>query len=87
MTEEQIIEMFRQHAGTIALEASGPMLSNVIHELAQMLADSRGRLPKETFEALVRIGGVLYREGESQFHARSDVEAIMKDAHKNNPPH
>lgn len=78
MTQEQVIEMFRQHAETIALEAQGPMLTSVIRELAQLLADSRGRVPKETFEALVRIGGVLYREGSSQYRAKSDVEAIMK---------
>lgn len=78
MSPEDVIEMFRKHAGVIALEESGPMLSGVIHELAELLADSRGRLPKEAFEALVKIGGVLYREGESQFCARSDVNAIMK---------
>lgn len=78
MTPEQVIEMFRQHATTIALEAQGPMLAHVIQDLAQLLADSRGRLPKETFEALVRIGGVLYREGNSQYQAKSDVDAIMK---------
>lgn len=82
MTSEQIIELFRQHAGTIALEAQGPMVSNVINELAQLLANSRGTLPKETFESLVRIGGVLYREGNSQYHAKSDVDAIMKKSSK-----
>ncbi|HEY0846454.1 MAG TPA: hypothetical protein VGE12_13880 [Noviherbaspirillum sp.] len=80
MTQEQVIEMFRQHAGKIALEAQGTMLGNVIQDLARLLADSRGRLPKEAFEALIRIGGVLYREGSSQFHARSDVDDIMKSS-------
>jgi len=78
MTPEDVIEMFRQHAATSALEDRGPMLASVIHELAQLLADSRGRLPKETFDTLVRLGGLLYREGNSQFHAKSDVDAIMK---------
>ncbi|RZI44180.1 hypothetical protein EGT07_01765 [Herbaspirillum sp. HC18] len=78
MTSEYVIEMFRQHAGTIALEESGPMLANVIEELARLLAESHERLPEETFESLVRIGGVLYREGSSQFRAKSDVDAIMK---------
>ncbi len=78
MTSEHIIELFRQHARTIPLEAQGSMLNNVIQELALLLADSRGRLPKETFETLVRIGGKLYREGDSQYHAKSDVDAIMK---------
>jgi len=78
MTSEHIIELFRQHAGTIALEAQGPMLSNVINDLAQLLANLHGMLPKETFESLVRIGGVLYREGNSQYRAKSDIDAIMK---------
>jgi hypothetical protein len=78
MTPERVIEMFRQHAETIALEAPGPMLANVIQELAALLADSRGRLSKETFETLVQIGGVLYREGNSQYRAKSDVDAIMR---------
>jgi hypothetical protein len=78
MTAEHIIELFRQHAGTIALEAQQPMLSNVINDLAQLLANSHEILPKETFESLVRIGGVLYREGKSQYRAKSDIDAIMK---------
>lgn len=82
MTPEHVIDMFRQHARTIALEPPGPMLSNVIQELAQLLADSRGRLPKETFETLVRVGGVLYREGNSQFCATSEVDGIMKKSSK-----
>jgi len=55
-----------------------PMLGNVINDLAQLLANSHGMLPKETFESLVRIGGVLYREGNSQHRAKSDIDAIMK---------
>lgn len=78
MTPERVTEMFRQHAGTIALEESGPMLASVIDELARLLADLHDRLPQETFESLVKIGGVLYREGGSQSRAKSDVDAIMK---------
>lgn len=82
MSPDDVIKMFRKHAGEIPLEAPGTMLANVIQELAGLLADSRGRLPKETFEALIRIGGVLYREGESQFLARTDVDSIMKTSSK-----
>ncbi|OWW18234.1 hypothetical protein [Noviherbaspirillum denitrificans] len=78
MTLERVSEMFRQHAGTIALEESGTMIAIVIEELARLLADSHGRLPDETFESLVRIGGMLYREGSSQHRAKADVDAIMK---------
>lgn len=82
MNPDHVIEMFRQHAGKIALQSPGPMLGHVIRDLAELLASSRGRLPKETFEELVRIGGVLYREGNSQYQARSDVDAIMKKTNK-----
>lgn len=78
MTAERVLEMFRQHARTITLEESGPMLAGVIEELARLLAESHDSLPKETFESLMRIGGVLYREGSSQSRAKSDVDAIME---------
>lgn len=55
-----------------------PKPNSVVLELAQLLADSRGRLSKENFETLVRIGGVLYKEGLDQFVARSDIADIMK---------
>lgn len=78
MTSDQIVDLFRQHAETIALEAQGPMLAHAIQELAQLLAVSHGTLPKTTFETLLRIGGELYREGNSQYRAKSDIDAIMK---------
>jgi hypothetical protein len=73
--------MFREHAGKMQTEL--PTLNAVILELAQLLADSRGRLSKENFEMLVRIGGALYKEGHSQFHGKSDVDAIMKRSAEN----
>ncbi|OWW19331.1 hypothetical protein [Noviherbaspirillum denitrificans] len=78
MTPDRVVGLFRQHAGTIALEEAGPMLSNVIEELARLLSESHDNLPEETFERLIRIGGVLYREGNSQYQAKSDVDAIMR---------
>lgn len=82
MTTEHVIEMFRQHAETIALEESVPMLASVINELARLLVDSRDKLPGETFESLVRIGGMLYREGSSQSRAKTEVDAIMEKSSK-----
>ncbi|HYD95328.1 MAG TPA: hypothetical protein VEC01_08380 [Noviherbaspirillum sp.] len=76
MTQDEILEMFRQQSESMPPES--PIATSIILELAQMLADSRGRLSKENFETLVRIGGVLYKEGRSQFDARSDVAEIMK---------
>jgi hypothetical protein len=76
MTQEEILDMFRQQA--VSMSHAFPRSNSVILELAQLLADSRGRLSKENFETLVRIGGVLYKEGIDQFDARSDIAAIMK---------
>jgi hypothetical protein len=82
MTHDDILELFRQHATTLGAEAQAPMLNSIIIELAQLLAESRGKLTKETFDTLVHIGGVLYRAGDGQFQARSDVDAIMKHSLK-----
>ncbi|NEX61796.1 hypothetical protein [Noviherbaspirillum galbum] len=82
MTQEEIIELFRQKANTLEYEAQSSMFQHTILELAQLLAESRGRLSKENFETLLRIGGVLYKEGNSQFQARSDVHKIMQDSKK-----
>jgi prefoldin subunit 5 len=76
MTQDEILGMFREQAGKVQAEL--PTLNAVILESAQLLADSRGKLSKENFETLVRIGGALYKEGYSQFHGKSDVDAIMK---------
>ena len=82
MTQDEILEMFRQHASSLANEAQAPMLSGAISKLAHLLAESRGRLSKENFDTLVRIGGILYSEGNTRFQARSDVDAIMKQSLK-----
>lgn len=76
MTQDEILDMFRQQSANMSEVFPRP--NSVILELAQLLADSRGRLSKENFETLVRIGGVLYKEGLDQFDARSDVANIMK---------
>lgn len=84
MTQDEIVSMFRQHAASLPPESLS--LNSVILELAQLLADSRGRLSKENFETLVRIGGVLYKEGNSRFQACSDVNDIMKKSAENRKP-
>ena len=81
MTQEEILSMFRAEANRMPLEL--PVANEIILELAQLLAESRERLSKETFETLVHIGGVLYKEGRSQFDARADVAAIMKQSVEN----
>lgn len=76
MTQDEILDMFRRQADEMPVESSS--INITILELAQLLADSRGRLSKENFETLVRIGATLYKKGRDQSDARSDVAVIMK---------
>jgi hypothetical protein len=81
MNQDEILAMFRQQADMMDKERSGR--NDLILKLAQLLADSRGTLSKENFETLLHIGAVLYKEGRSQFQARSDVNAIMSRSVEN----
>ena len=81
MTQEEILMLFRQQATELPSDASS--LGAATLELAGLLADSRGRLSKENFEALVRIGGVLYKNGHDQYRGKHDVDTIMKHSHRN----
>ncbi|HEV2612946.1 MAG TPA: hypothetical protein VGU61_21990 [Noviherbaspirillum sp.] len=81
MTQEEVLATFRQLASDVETELPGR--NEVILELAQLLADSRGRLSKENFEALVRIGSALYKDGHTQFKGKSDVDTIMRRSSEN----
>lgn len=75
MKQEEILQMFRDGAGNL-----GPIKDSqrdIILTLADLLANSRGRLSKEDFEALVGIGSVLYQEGLAQYNARREMDSIM----------
>lgn len=80
MTQDEILDMFRTRAHE--LESDSSAQSSAILDLAQLLADSRGRLPKENFETLVRIGAVLYKQGHDKFLGKQDVDVIMKKSLK-----
>jgi len=75
MNSEEILAMFRKQASI--MDRDSPEQNDLILELAELLADSRGRLSKENFSTLVGIGAGLYKERHSQYQARSDVNAIM----------
>ncbi|WP_194727400.1 hypothetical protein [Noviherbaspirillum malthae] len=79
MTQDEILSMFRTQAQH--LEADSSALTTAILNLAQLLADSRGRLSKENFETLVLIGGALYKHGHNQFLGKQDVDDIMRISH------
>lgn len=76
MTQDEILDMFKRQADEMPAES--PSINITILELAQLLADLRGRLSKESFDTLVHIGATLYKEGRNQSDARSDVAVIMK---------
>jgi hypothetical protein len=76
MTQDDVLELFREQATILGqVQASQ---SDIILRLAQLLADSKGRLSKENFEELVQIGAVMYQEGLGQFRARAEVATTMK---------
>lgn len=83
MTQDEILLLFRDQSKEV--QTAWLTLNGVMMELAELLASSRGRLSKENFEMLVRLGGILYKNGHSQFHARSDVAAIMKRSVESRP--
>lgn len=78
MNQQDVLNMFRQEAESIdqVEESQG----DIINKLAQLLAESRGRLSKENFEDLVHIGAVMYKEGLGKHRARAEVAATMKDS-------
>ncbi len=81
MTQDEVLDMFQSKADRMPLEL--PASEAIILELAQLLAESQGRLSKETFETLLHIGGALYKEGRILFDARADVAAVMKKSAEN----
>lgn len=76
MTQEDVLKLFRERAAALGQVQSSQ--SDIILRLAQLLADSRGRLSKENFEELVHIGAVMYQEGLGQYMARAEVTATME---------
>jgi hypothetical protein len=76
MEQKDVLELFREQAATFGQLQSSQ--SDIILRLAQLLADSKGRLPKEIFEELVHIGAVMYQEGLGQYRARTEVAETMK---------
>ena len=78
MTADEILKLFREEA--TLLERTPENQNDLILRLAQLLSDSKGRLPKENFEELVHIGAVLYQKGLGQYNARADVAEIMRNS-------
>jgi hypothetical protein len=77
MTEDDVVQLFRKSAETLVNDYPA---CDTIMQLAKLLSESKGRMSKDHFEALVHIGAILYKQGLSEFRARSEVAATMKDS-------
>lgn len=75
MNADLILQQFRERAAGMEDHTS---YQEMVNELATLLAESRGRLPKEHFETLIKVGAALYKAGLSQYSARGDVAEIMR---------
>lgn len=78
MNQQDVLELFRKEARSLG--AVQESQNEIINRLAQLLADSKGRLSKENFDALVHIGAVMYQEGLGKYRAKSEVAATMKES-------
>ena len=78
MNQDDVLKLFRKEAASIEMVEESQ--SEIINRLAQLLADSRGRLSKENFDDLVHIGAVMYKEGLGKHRARTEVAATMKES-------
>lgn len=79
MTKEDILDLFRQRAAMLGEVKDSQ--HDIIMDLAQLLAESRGKLSKENFEMLVHIGAVMYQEGLRDYRARVEVANTMEASH------
>ena len=81
MTQDEVIELFRAEAATLGTLPHTQR--DIIHQLATLLAESKGRLSKDNFETLVHIGAVMYQEGLGKYRAGVEVAATMKKSVEN----
>lgn len=77
MTEEEILDLFRTKAAAMDGE---PTKSDLVRDLALLLATSGSSLSKENFETLLDVGAAIYRLGLTQFNATTDVAEIMRES-------
>ncbi len=86
MEKKEVLQLMREQAEALK---EHPSYEQLVNQLADLLADSRGRLSKKNFEDLVSLGAALYKAGLSQFTARKDVTELMNKSvseRKTHPP-
>ena len=76
MTREDVLAIFADQASRLG-EVPATQ-SEIILQLADLLADSGARFSSENFEKLTHIGAVMYQESLGRFRARAEVATIMQ---------
>jgi hypothetical protein len=79
MTSDEIVQLFREKAET--LDKNQTSQNDAILQLAGLLAGSEEWLPRQSFDALIDIGAVMFRDGLSRFRASSEVADTMNRSH------
>lgn len=78
MNQHEVIKLFEEEADL--LDKTYIRQSDMIGQLAQLIADSRDQLSEEHFAILVRIGATLHKKALSQNRARSEIASTMRDS-------
>jgi hypothetical protein len=80
MTPDDVVQLFREKAE--ALDKNQITQNDAILQLAGLLADTEEWLPKQSFNALIDVGAVMFRDGLSRFRATSEVADTMDRSHR-----
>lgn len=87
MQQEEILDMFKSTASR--LEKSHHRHDDIVRLLAHSIAHAQPHLSSADFDALVYIGGVLYKKGATHSRARAEIAETMqelRDARSTPPP-
>jgi hypothetical protein len=76
MNQGDVLELFMEEANK--LDKTHIRKNDTILLLAQLVADSREQLSKESFDALVHIGATIYKTSRREARARSEIATTMR---------
>jgi hypothetical protein len=75
MTEDEVLKRIRKEADD--LPVTDTVQGDTIMQFLSVLAESQALLPPENFDRLMHIAALLYKEGLSNFRARTEVAVTM----------
>lgn len=75
MDQGEVLQLMRERASGMD---EHPSYQEMVNRLAELLAESRGKFSKDSFDHLVDLGAALYKAGLSQYRARGEVTALME---------